>query len=66
MKTLIFLIIIIAATTLVRAGEIVPVWNHPFESTVTDFDIMPGGDDFILTTYEGRLEIRSILRLTRS
>lgn len=60
-KLLIFLITIITVSSHLRAGEIVPVWNHPFESTVTDFDIMPGGEEFIITTYEGRLEIRSIV-----
>ncbi|MFN3194350.1 MAG: T9SS type A sorting domain-containing protein [Chlorobiota bacterium] len=60
MKTLIFLITIISSNSHVLAGEMVLEWEHKFGSHVSAFNILQGGDDMLLTVYEGRFEIRSI------
>jgi len=59
MKTLILLITLITATSLVRANEIIPIWNNSAKANIQDLEIMPGGDEFILTTHEATIEVRS-------
>lgn len=60
MKKLIFFITILLATIPAKAGEMVLEWKHQFGSHVSAFNILPGGDDVLLTLHEGKFEIRSI------
>lgn len=68
MKQLIFLITIIATTSLVRAGEIVPVWEQEWDidntkglETIMDIEFIEGEDQFMFIGEEsgiGIIEIR--------
>jgi len=53
MKSLILLITIIAATSLVRANEIIPIWNRTIEAPVQDMDFLKGQDEIIMLVGEG-------------
>ncbi len=49
MKTLIFLITIIAATSLVGANEIIPIWNSSVGGgEIQDMEILPGGQQALI------------------
>jgi hypothetical protein len=70
MKTLIFLITIIAATSLMRAGEIVPVWDQEWDinpdghARLLDIDFLKGEDQFIMIGVDGEIgtiEVRETL-----
>lgn len=54
MKSLIFLITIIAATILVRANEIIPIWNKTVEAPVQDMEFLKGQDEIIMIVGEGQ------------
>ncbi len=59
MKKLTLLLLLFS--TSLTAGEIIPIWKNFVPATVQDMELMPGGEEFILTTHEATIEIRSTL-----
>ena len=48
--------------TALQSAEIIPIWNKESGAgVIQDMEIMPGGNEFMLTTTGGEIQIRDVL-----
>ena len=49
----------LAGASSLKGAEIVPVWNKTVNGDIQDIEFMPGGEQFMLTTGLGEIQIRN-------
>lgn len=49
----------LAGASSLKGAEIIPVWNTTVNGDIQDIEVMPGGEQFMLTTGLGEIQIRN-------